>query len=120
MAFLLPIVQSLIEDPAHQEYGDKCSPQALIVAPTRELAIQIYEQALKLTFKNKIQPCVVYGGTFFGDQRNRISYGANIVVATVGRLLGFLEKEMMSLSKLKFLVLDEAGLLSFFFIISYF
>jgi len=108
MAFLLPIVENLLNDPASKDYGDKCSPQALVLTPTRELAIQIYEQALKLTFKNDLKPCVVYGGTAFRDQKNRVEYGANIIVATPGRMLHFLEKEVISLSKLKYFVLDEA------------
>ena len=108
IAFLLPIVQALLSDPSSKDYEGKCSPQCLIVTPTRELAIQIFEQAHKLTFKNDLVPNVVYGGANYGDQKNRISYGANIVVATPGRLIHFLEKEIISLSKLKYFVLDEA------------
>lgn len=108
MAFLLPIVENLIRDPSCKEYGDKCSPQALIIAPTRELAIQIFQQAFKLCKFNELNACVVYGGANFGDQRNRIQRGANIVVATPGRLIHFLEKEMLGLDNIKFFVLDEA------------
>lgn len=109
MAFLLPIVQALVDDPESSDFGDTCSPQCLIMTPTRELAIQIYEQALKLTFKNDIKSCVVYGGANFGDQRNRISYGANIIVATPGRCNHFLEQNMIKLNKLKYFVLDEVS-----------
>lgn len=108
IAFLLPIIQNLIQNESSKDYGDKCSPQALIITPTRELAIQIYEQAMKLCFKNDLRPCVIYGGAAFQDQSNRISYGANIIVATCGRLIHFLEKEFIKFDKLKYLVLDEA------------
>lgn len=108
MAFLLPIVQALLNDKDSFDYPEKASPQCLVVTPTRELAIQIYEQALKLTFKNDLRPSVVYGGANFGDQRNRLARGSNIVIATPGRLIHFIEKEMMSLEKLKYFVLDEA------------
>jgi len=107
-AFLLPIIQDLLETNASNLGDENCSPQCVIISPTRELAVQIYQQALKLTYKNSLKAEVVYGGANLRDQISRLSYGANVIAATPGRLNQLLEKEIISLKKLKYLVIDEA------------
>ena len=84
------------------------SPQALVITPTRELALQIYNEARKFAQGSMIKPVVVYGGTSTGYQARKLENGCNILVATPGRLLDYVEKGRVSFKRLEFLVLDEA------------
>ena len=84
------------------------SPQALVITPTRELALQIYNEARKFAQGSTIKPVVVYGGTSTGYQARKLENGCNILVATPGRLLDYVEKGRVSFKSLEFLVLDEA------------
>ena len=84
------------------------SPQALIITPTRELALQIYNEARKFAQGSMIKPVVAYGGTSTGYQAKKLQEGCNILVATPGRLLDNVEKGRVSFKNLEFLVLDEA------------
>ena len=72
--------------------GTSQCPQALVVAPTRELASQIYQEARKFAFKTVLRPVVCYGGVSVGHQVRQIEAGCNLLVATPGRLLDFVEK----------------------------
>lgn len=67
-------------------------PQALVVAPTRELAIQIYMDARKFSYSTMLRAVVLYGGTSVGYQLRQVEQGANIVVGTPGRLIDVLNK----------------------------
>ena len=84
------------------------SPEALIIVPTRELVMQVYEEARKLTRGSVVKPAVLYGGTNPYHQARDLGNGCNILVATVGRLLDFVSKGIVSIRKIKLLVLDEA------------
>ena len=84
------------------------SPQALVITPTRELALQIYNEARKFAQGSMIKPVVAYGGTSTGYQAKKLQEGCNILVATPGRLLDNVEKGLISFKNLEFLVLDEA------------
>jgi ATP-dependent RNA helicase DDX3X len=86
----------------------KASPTTLILAPTRELALQIYEEAKKFSYRSWVRPCVVYGGTPMGDQLRDLDRGCGLLVATPGRLVDMIERGRVSLSQIKYLVLDEA------------
>ncbi len=82
--------------------------QGLVVAPTRELAIQITEEIKKLARHTGIKPATVYGGQGMGLQLDQLRRGAEIVVATPGRLIDHLKRGSIKLDKVKHVVLDEA------------
>ncbi|VDN12835.1 unnamed protein product, partial [Dibothriocephalus latus] len=83
-------------------------PVALILAPTRELASQIHEEARKFSYRSRVRPCVVYGGADMRKQLQELSYGCNLLVATPGRLLDVMDRGRIGLNHIRFLVLDEA------------
>ena len=83
-------------------------PEVVIIAPTRELAIQINQEARKFSHNSCIKTVIVYGGTVSSSQRSNVQNGCNILVATPGRLKDFVEKRVLDFSNVKFLILDEA------------
>merc|ERR1712240_629771 len=108
-AFLLPIIHRLIECNAEYGSGDSSqTPQCVVITPTRELAIQIHNEARKFAQGSVIKSVVVYGGTSVGYQISQLQKGCNLLVATPGRLLDFVEKGRVSFANCKYLVLDEA------------
>ena len=100
LAFLLPIFENIS--------SSIDSIQALIVTPTRELAIQITEEALKLKEAKDINILAAYGGKDIGSQLKKLKGSIHLVIATPGRLLDHLERKTIDLSNLKTFVLDEA------------
>lgn len=102
LAFLLPILERLASK------GCATGIQALILTPTRELAIQVNEAATKLTLGSTLRSAVVVGGMNESNQLHAIRKGARIVIATPGRLCDFLDRKLVDLSGAQFLVLDEA------------
>jgi len=80
----------------------------LILAPTRELAIQIHKQCRKFTYRSHIKSVVVYGGTDTKLQIGELERGAQILVATPGRLIDFMERGKVCISSIKYLCIDEA------------
>lgn len=78
------------------------------MAPTRELALQIYEESKKFSYRSWVQPCVCYGGTPISDQLRVLERGCDLLVATPGRLVDLIERGRMTLSNIRYLVLDEA------------
>ncbi len=81
--------------------GSPQTPQAVVVAPTRELAIQIKDEARKFSSGSVIIPCVAYGGTSTGFQLQTLfRRGCNILIATPGRLLDFVERGKVSATRL--------------------
>merc|ERR1719187_413892 len=108
-AFLLPIIHKLIEGGAECGAGDSAaSPQCVVITPTRELAIQIHNEARKFAQGSMVKSVVAYGGTSVFYQAGQLQRGCNIRVATPGRLLDFVEKGRVSFANCKYLVLDEA------------
>lgn len=105
LAFLLPIFQNL--DP------DSPFVQALIVTPTRELALQITSEAKKLAQNTDINILPVFGGQDINAQLKKLNGKVSIVVATPGRLLDHLRRETVDLMHLSTLVLDEADQMLF-------
>ncbi|CCK71566.1 putative DEAD-box ATP-dependent RNA helicase DBP1 KNAG_0H01520 [Huiozyma naganishii CBS 8797] len=89
-------------------YQRKVYPTALVLAPTRELATQIFEEARKFTYRSWVRPCVVYGGAPVGAQMGELERGCDLLVATPGRLNDLLERGKISLANIKYLTLDEA------------
>jgi ATP-dependent RNA helicase RhlE len=101
-AFLLPLLQKLINTPRTRE------PRALVLVPTRELALQVTEQAQQLSRTTGLKVVTVYGGVGYGPQEDALRKGVDIVIATPGRLIDHLEKRNVNLMSLQVLVLDEA------------
>jgi len=100
-AFALPILSRIDLKPG--------KPQALILAPTRELAIQVAEAFQRYaTYMPGLQVLPIYGGQSYGPQLHSLKRGVQIVVGTPGRVIDHLERGTLDLSELKFLVLDEA------------
>jgi ATP-dependent RNA helicase DeaD len=100
-AFALPILSRL--DPAQK------TPQALVLSPTRELALQVSEAfEAYATHLHGVRMLPIYGGQGYGTQLSALRRGVQIVVGTPGRIMDHLEKGTLDLSELKFLVLDEA------------
>jgi ATP-dependent RNA helicase DDX3X len=115
--FLFPILsQAFINGPsptpanAAGSFGRtrKAYPTSLILAPTRELVSQIYEESRKFAYRSWVRPCVVYGGADIGSQLRQIERGCDLLVATPGRLVDLIERGRISLQNIKYLVLDEA------------
>lgn len=116
--FLFPILsQAFISGPsnlpAHGGSGmgfrsRKALPTSLILAPTRELVSQIYDESRKFAYRSWVRPCVVYGGADIGTQLRSIERGCDLLVATPGRLVDLIERGRISLANIKYLVLDEA------------
>ncbi|PYH93406.1 DEAD/DEAH box RNA helicase [Aspergillus ellipticus CBS 707.79] len=87
----------------------RAEPLVLIVAPTRELATQIFDEARRLCYRSMLRPCVVYGGAPVRDQRDELQRGCDILIATPGRLLDFMDKpHILSLNRVKYTIIDEA------------
>uniref|UniRef100_A0A3Q3R048 RNA helicase n=1 Tax=Monopterus albus TaxID=43700 RepID=A0A3Q3R048_MONAL len=91
------------------KYGRrKQYPISLVLAPTRELALQIYDEARKFSYRSRVRPCVVYGGADIGQQIRDLERGCHLLVATPGRLVDMMERGKIGLDYCKYLVLDEA------------
>ena len=104
-AFVLPILDYLVREPAPT---GRREVRALVVAPTRELAIQVEEAVQTYGAHTKLRSATVYGGVGKGRQRTALRNGTDIVVATPGRLLDFLGEGEIDLGSVDILVLDEA------------
>jgi ATP-dependent RNA helicase RhlE len=102
LAFVLPLLEALTAKPATPGI------QAVILSPTRELAIQINETFVKLAAGTGIRAAVVVGGLNEQNQLKAIRAGAQVVIATPGRLSDFLGRKLAKLGKVRILVLDEA------------
>jgi superfamily II DNA/RNA helicase len=104
-AFALPIIQKLIETDKNSQTK---SPLALILAPTRELAEQIGRNCEEFTQYTDLQTVALFGGVNTVGQADKLAAGADIVVATPGRLLDHIRLGNISLAYVQYLVLDEA------------
>ena len=108
-AFALPILQALAQDDEKVK-GNRVT-KALVVAPTRELAIQI-ANSFKTYAKNlEIRTVPIYGGVSQKPQEKRLAKGVEVIVATPGRLLDLINQKIISLKHIKYFVLDEADLM---------
>lgn len=107
-AFMLPILHYLLENGCAAQMRSVQTPEALVIAPTRELAIQIKEEARKFAYGSMLKCVVAYGGTSTMYQSTLLANGCNVLIGTPGRLKDFVSRGKVSFEKLKFLVLDEA------------
>jgi len=115
-AFLFPIIANILNNdyrkgkPKTEGWGRSCCayPLAVVLAPTRELAVQIFEETRKFTTCTRLIPIVLYGGVPYTPQARQVERGVDIVIATPGRLHDMVERGKLSLSQVQFLCLDEA------------
>lgn len=99
-AFGLPLIEKLS--------GGAKTIQALVLVPTRELALQVAEEINSLKGNKPLQVAAIYGGQSMREQLRRLDHGVDIVVGTPGRVIDHLERKSLQLNDLHFLVLDEA------------
>jgi ATP-dependent RNA helicase RhlE len=101
LAFALPILESLLKTPGE-------GAQALVLSPTRELAMQIHEAFVLLSRGSGIRSAVVVGGMSERTQLKALRERAQIIIATPGRLCDFLDRKLVGLAAIRIVVLDEA------------
>jgi ATP-dependent RNA helicase RhlB len=107
-AFLITIITRLLASPL-QKKRTQASPRVLILAPTRELVMQISEEARELSKYTSLNIVSVFGGMDYVKQRNQLARGSiDMVVATPGRLLDFKRKRDLTLKDVEILIIDEA------------
>ncbi|MGB3686807.1 MAG: DEAD/DEAH box helicase [Ornithinimicrobium sp.] len=110
LGFGLPILQRVVSttDPRFAELATPGAPQALVVAPTRELASQVAQDIMRAGARRGIRVLTVYGGRAYEPQIDALKAGVEIVVGTPGRLIDLAEKRHLSLAHARTVVLDEA------------
>jgi ATP-dependent RNA helicase RhlB len=104
-AFLLVVFNQLLKQ-RNQGYGT--NPRSLIVAPTRELAIQIHRDALMLGADTGLKSALAYGGVDYDKQRKALLDGVDILIGTPGRLIDYFKQKVYNLKHIEVVVLDEA------------
>lgn len=104
-AFVLPMLQRVL---LKTTQPGKEGIQALVLAPTRELAIQVAKAAVSMARLTQVQIMAVYGGQSYDIQKRRIQRGVDIVVGTPGRIIDLMRQNVLDLSKVDYFVLDEA------------
>jgi ATP-dependent RNA helicase RhlB len=106
-AFLLAMYNRLLTEPA-PEAGMPNDPRAIIIAPTRELAVQIEKDAVILGAHTGLKLGVVYGGTGYDTQRQMLADGVDVLVGTPGRIIDYYKQRIYGLDRIQVMVLDEA------------
>jgi len=101
-AFAIPILEQV--DPARKP----CEPEALILAPTRELAVQVRDELTKLAVGRHVQIVALYGGKPLAKQSQDLHRGPHVIVGTPGRVLDHMGRHNLSLARIRWVVLDEA------------
>ncbi|KAK8070971.1 DEAD/DEAH box helicase [Apiospora hydei] len=121
-AYLLPILNHLMgkakklaaprPSPSDIEFGCgpvRAEPLVVVVVPTRELAVQIFNEARKFCYRTMLRPCVVYGGGPMRDQIYQLGKGCDILIASPGRLIDLMDRpHVLTLRRVKYMVIDEA------------
>lgn len=109
--FLFPIIMAMLKHggrDAPDNARRRVYPEALILAPTRELAQQIHDEARRFCYATGIASVVIYGGAEVREQLRQIERGCDLLVATPGRLVDLIERGRLGMENVRFLVLDEA------------
>jgi ATP-dependent RNA helicase RhlE len=104
-AFVVPMLQWLLSHGASTGVGKS---RVLVLAPTRELAVQIEDEIHGLAYHTSVTSAAVYGGVEMGPQERALKAGVDIIVATPGRLMDHMRQQNTDLGQIKLLVLDEA------------
>ncbi|EAA35674.1 DEAD-domain-containing protein [Neurospora crassa] len=87
----------------------RAEPLVVVVCPSRELAVQIFNEARKFCYRSMLRPCVIYGGGPMREQMEQIAKGCDILVASPGRLIDFMDRpDILSLRRVRYMVIDEA------------
>ncbi len=107
-AFVVPILQQLLTAAAASTPTAATKSRVLVLAPTRELAVQIEDEIHGLAYHTTVTSAAVYGGVEMGMQERALKAGVDIIVATPGRLLDHMRQQNADLSGVELLVLDEA------------
>jgi ATP-dependent RNA helicase RhlB len=108
LAFLVATINRLLSRPALADRKPE-DPRALILAPTRELAIQIHKDAMKFAADTGLRFALVYGGVDYDKQRELLQQGVDVIIATPGRLIDYVKQhKVVSLHACEVCVLDEA------------
>jgi ATP-dependent RNA helicase RhlE len=109
LAFAAPIIERLLsETPGYGDPAREAYTRALILAPTRELAVQIEDSLVGLTYHTPVTSAAVFGGVEMGPQERALQAGVDIVVATPGRLMDHMRHSNTDFVRVQVLVLDEA------------
>jgi ATP-dependent RNA helicase RhlE len=109
LAFAAPIIERLLsETPGYGDAARESYTRALILAPTRELAVQIEDSLVGLTYHTPVTSAAVFGGVEMGPQERALQAGVDIVVATPGRLMDHMRHSNTDFVRVQVLVLDEA------------
>src|SRR5688572_16208383 len=106
-AFLVALYHALLTRPASENRA-ATSIRALVVAPTRELAVQIHRDAEVLGRHTGFRHAVVYGGTDYEKQRRQLTEGIDVLIGTPGRLIDYFKQHVFDMRHAQVLVLDEA------------
>ncbi len=106
-AFLIAVYNYLLTRPA-DERRKQNQPRALILAPTRELAIQIHRDAEIIGRHTGLKAVLAYGGTGYEEQRDAITAGVDVLIGTPGRLIDYFKQHVFDLKMAQVIVLDEA------------
>jgi ATP-dependent RNA helicase RhlB len=106
-AFLVALMNRLLTSPAVAERKDS-DPRALVIAPTRELAIQIEKDAKAIGRHTGLRIALIYGGVDYDKQRQQLKDGCDIIIATPGRLLDYHKQNVFGFNGVEVMVIDEA------------
>jgi ATP-dependent RNA helicase RhlB len=106
-AFLVALFNRLLSQPARAERGD-ADPRAVVLAPTRELAIQIEKDARLIGRHTGLRFALIYGGVDYDKQRELLRQGSDVIIATPGRLIDYVKQHVVSFRAVEVVVLDEA------------
>ena len=107
-AFLVVVLHRLLGSQGPDREHGRSHPRALIVAPTRELAVQIHRDTLVLAKHTGFRIGLVFGGTGYQQQRDDLAAGVDILIGTPGRLIDYFKQHVFSLKSIEAVVLDEA------------
>ncbi|KAK3071842.1 hypothetical protein LTR53_007904 [Teratosphaeriaceae sp. CCFEE 6253] len=123
-AYLIPVISKLMgkakklsapkPNRFHQSYNPrthkvKAEPLVVIVVPTRELAVQIFDETRRMCYRSMLRPCVSYGGFPVGQSIEDLGAGCDILIATPGRLCDLMGKpDVLTMSRVKYTIIDEA------------
>ncbi|HEY4293869.1 DEAD/DEAH box helicase [Luteibacter sp.] len=106
-AFLVALMDRLLKNPAHPDRKDS-DPRALVIAPTRELAIQIEKDFQVIGRATGLRSALIYGGVDYDKQRQQLRDGCDIIIATPGRLLDYHKQDVFGFGSVEVMVIDEA------------
>ena len=106
-AFLVAAYNRLLNEPAMPQRRAQ-DPRMVIIAPTRELAVQIEKDARQIGANTDIRLALIYGGVDYDKQRTILQDGVDLIIATPGRLIDYIKQDVVSFRAIEMMVMDEA------------